>query len=158
MNSSDSPFLILPALRPEFFFLRVPHCGLHKSWGDISNSPSCLAHPPTHCTPIKGSLYEWDMIPLMCLHHHLNCLKGGAHCSIPWSHSELYSNDWVKQWCLTNPWFASWRIYKSISLWEEQWLLCSKRGFILELLLSACHPILAASDFRACWKLSPPSY
>ena len=58
VNSSDSPSLILPALWPEFFFLRVPHCGLHKSWGDISNSPSCLAHPPTHCTPIKGSLYE----------------------------------------------------------------------------------------------------
>ena len=45
-------------LRQEFFLLRLPHCGLHKSWGDISNSPSCLEHPPTHCTaPLNFKMY-----------------------------------------------------------------------------------------------------
>ena len=55
--------LLLPSLfllRPEFFQLPVPHCGLHKSWGDISNSPStCLAH--TRCTAPASNkrLFIW---------------------------------------------------------------------------------------------------
>ena len=55
--------LLLPSLfilRPEFFQLPVPHCGLHKSWGDISNSPStCRAH--TRCTAPASNkrLFIW---------------------------------------------------------------------------------------------------
>ena len=108
-SSSSSRFPIADSINPGGTFPIPPQ--------PAEPTPAALLPPP-----IKGSLYEWDMILLMSCYHHLYLLEGGG----------------VTITTLRNNWTA----LNTSAIKEENH--CSRKR----------RPILAASDFRACWKLS----